>query len=102
MGTTPDLPVAPAVLPAAEAAPPGMAGGDSDVVLLCARLDVGVVMEIWATEFLREDFFDERDAPTARLLALLRFRFLMTSVFNDNGRTTPCSLRNRPQALQRG
>jgi hypothetical protein len=40
-------------------------------------------------EFLREDFLDDREAPTARVLALLRFRFLMTSVFSDSGRTTP-------------
>jgi len=31
-----------------------------------------------------------------------RFRFLMTSVFRDKGRTTPWSLRKRPQALHRG
>jgi hypothetical protein len=32
----------------------------------------------------------------------LRFRFLITSVFKLRGRTTPCSFRNSPQALQRG
>lgn len=31
-----------------------------------------------------------------------RLRFLMTSVLRERGRTTPCSLRKRPQALQRG
>ncbi len=33
---------------------------------------------------------------------LARFLFLITSVFNDNGRTTPCSLRKSPHALHRG
>jgi len=31
-----------------------------------------------------------------------RFRFLMTSVLRDNGRTTPWSLRNKPHALHNG
>lgn len=31
-----------------------------------------------------------------------RLRFLMTSVLRERGRTTPCSLRKRPQALHRG
>lgn len=35
-------------------------------------------------------------------LALVRLRFLMTSVLRLRGRTTPCSLRKRPHALQRG
>lgn len=36
------------------------------------------------------------------LLPLLRFRFLITSVFKLNGLTTPCSFRNKPHALQSG
>jgi hypothetical protein len=35
------------------------------------------------------------------LLALARFLDLMTSVFRLMGRGLPCSLRKRPQALQR-
>ena len=31
-----------------------------------------------------------------------RLRFLITSVFKLNGLTTPCNLRNRPQALHSG
>jgi hypothetical protein len=31
-----------------------------------------------------------------------RLRFLITSVFSESGRTTPCSFKNRPQALQSG
>lgn len=30
------------------------------------------------------------------------FRFLITSVFNESGRTTPCNLRNSPHALHSG
>lgn len=72
------------------------------VVPVCGRLEVvGVTVDTCCTEFLREDFF-VREAPTARVLALLRLRFLMTSVFSDRGRTTPCNLRNKPQALQSG
>lgn len=40
--------------------------------------------------------------PTAWPEPEPRFRFLMTSVFRLSGRTTPCSFRNKPQALQRG
>jgi hypothetical protein len=31
-----------------------------------------------------------------------RLRFLITSVFKERGRTTPCSLRNNPHALHSG
>jgi hypothetical protein len=52
------------------------------------------------------DFFAARvDAPpplTGKVVPEPRLRFLMTSVFSDSGLTTPCSLRNKPQALQRG
>lgn len=69
---------------------------------VCGRLElVGAIVDTFCTEFLREDFF-VREAPTARVLALLRLRFLITSVFSDKGRTTPCNLRNKPQALQSG
>lgn len=74
--------------------------GDSESAALC---DVGVVTGVCAIEFLRDDFLDERadDAPTGAL-PLPRLRFLMTSVLSDNGRTTPCSFRKRPHALQSG
>lgn len=60
--------------------------------------------EIDRVEFLREPtFFDlVLVPPTGRLAPEPRFRFLMTSVFRLNGRTTPCSFRNRPQALHSG
>ena len=68
-------------------------------------MDPGVVAagEVCAIEFFREDFFDERVEPTVETaLPLPRLRFLITSVFRDNGRTTPCSLRKSPQALHNG
>lgn len=77
MGTTPDL------------LDPATAGGDSEAVPLGAREAAALVGPACGPEFLREDFLDEREVPTARLLALLRLRFLMTSVFRDSGRTTP-------------
>src|SRR3569833_1447781 len=40
--------------------------------------------------------------PTGRLAPEPRLRFLMTSVFRLRGRTTPWSLRKRPQALHSG
>lgn len=101
MGTTPDLAIA-LVLRLAGVLLPWMAGGDSEVVVaVCGRLAVAAATDACCTEFLREDFF-EREVPTARVFALLRLRFLITSVLSDNGRTTPCSFRNKPQALQRG
>jgi hypothetical protein len=61
--------------------------GDSESAALC---DVGVVTGVCAIEFLRDDFFDDRvEAVLTGALPLPRLRFLMTSVFNDNGRTTP-------------
>jgi hypothetical protein len=63
----------------------------------------GVVTGVIAIEFLRDDFFDARvEAVPTGALPLPRLRFLMTSVLSDSGRTTPCSLRKRPHALQRG
>jgi hypothetical protein len=108
IGTTPpDLP-----LPAAELEPPAFADedppptelvdlGDSDSAPLP---DVGVVTGVWAMEFLRDDFLDARDdePPTGAEFPLPRFRFLITSVLRESGRTTPCSFRNSPQALQSG
>ena len=43
-------------------------------------------------EFLREDFLDDREVPTAKVFALLRLRFLMTSVFSESGRTDTVKL----------
>ena len=40
--------------------------------------------------------------PTGRLAPEPRLRFLITSVFRLRGRTTPCSFKNRPQALHSG
>jgi hypothetical protein len=40
--------------------------------------------------------------PTGRLAPEPRLRFLITSVFRLRGRTTPCSFKNRPQALHNG
>lgn len=81
--------------------------GDSDS--LAGLAEVGVVAEaaeeatgVWAIEFLRDDFLDEREELTGIELPLPRFRFLITSVLSESGRTTPCSLRKRPQALQSG
>lgn len=55
-----------------------------------------------AIEFLRLAIFFDREEVPVEGLPLPRLRFLITSVFKLNGRTTPCSLRNKPQALQRG
>lgn len=77
--------------------------GDSESPPL-ALPEVGVVTGVCANEFLREAFFEDLvdEAPTGTVLPLPRFRFLMTSVFSDSGRTTPCSFKNKPQALQSG
>lgn len=109
MGTTPpdltlgavndDVLALPVVRPPALAEPVDL--GDSDSAPLP---EVGVVTGVWAREFLREDFLEDRDAVplTGAELPLPRFRFLMTSVLSDNGRTTPCSFKKRPQALHSG
>ena len=52
-------------------------------------------------------FFEARveappDAPMGKDAPDPRFRFLITSVFKESGRTTPWSFRKRPQALHRG
>jgi hypothetical protein len=63
----------------------------------------GVVTGVRAIEFLRDDFFDARvEVVPTGAFPLPRLRFLMTSVLSDSGRTTPCSFRKRPHALQRG
>lgn len=107
----------------------GGAAAIGTVVLVGTELDVGVVpvlegvleigvggweradgrvgmgaedTEVWLVEFLREVFLPAlAPAPAATLLPPPRLRFLMTSVLRARGRTTPWSLRNRPQALHR-
>lgn len=78
--------------------------GDSDSAAAVCLLDGGVVTGVWTIEFLREAFLEDRvdAAPTGMAVPLPLLRFFMTSVFKERGRTTPCSFRNRPQALQRG
>lgn len=73
--------------------------GESDSL---ARLFPVAGVPACTTEFLRLTAFLERDDPTGTVLPLPRLRFLMTSVFKLNGRTTPCSLRKSPQALHSG
>lgn len=101
IGTTPadfEFEAAGARLALADAPPPDPVDlGDSDSAAF------GVVTGVMAIEFLRDDFFEARveDGPTGAL-PLPRLRFLITSVLSDSGRTTPCSFKNSPQALQRG
>lgn len=76
IGTTPSFP---------EALEPVIEGGDSEVFM---RDPIELDGACWM-EFLRDVFLDDREAPTASVFALLRFLFLMTSVFKDSGRTTP-------------
>jgi len=80
-------------------------GGDSDPATLFDCVDVGVVAELDMMEFfLVADFFAARvEAPeTGTEFPLPLFRFFITSVFSESGRTTPCSFKNSPQALHRG
>jgi hypothetical protein len=72
-------------------AEPEADGGDCELLSLAVFPDVGVDAGVWWTEFFLEDFFDDRvaEAPIGRVFPLPRFRFLMTSVLSDNGRTTP-------------
>lgn len=82
---------------------PAVDFGDSDSFGPFTEPGVVAAGEVCATEFFREDFFDERVDPTVdTAFPLPRFLFLMTSVFSERGRTTPCSLRKRPQALHNG
>ena len=106
MGTTPPglTPAEdPGVVPAMPAPTDPVDLGDSESAWL-ALAEVGVVTGVCASEFLREDFFEERVAvePVGAELPLPRLRFLITSVFRLSGLTTPCNFRNKPQALQRG
>lgn len=109
MGTTPPLPAAAPAIPGIVAAAPllptepAVDFGDSDS--FGALLEVGVVVGVWTMEFFREDFFEERVDPVPTELIVFplpRLRFLMTSVLRDSGRTTPCSFKNKPQALHSG
>lgn len=72
-------------------AEPWADGGDCELFSLVALADDGVDTGVCWTEFFLEGFFDERvvEVPTGTALPLPRFRFLMTSVFSDSGRTTP-------------
>lgn len=96
-----------------------VAGGDTLLLLLLllllTRLPVLWLLELLAAtvaidkvEFFREAmadpvaFFLDLAPPPDPLGPEPLFLFLMTSVFRLRGRTTPCSLRKRPQALHRG
>ncbi len=83
----------------------------ADTVLFVLAVEVTDKVEfflVFAAEVLAEALvlvlFFERVLvpPTGKLFPEPRFRFLMTSVFRLNGRTTPWSFRKRPHALHRG
>lgn len=93
------LPVVALVLPVVD---PVVDFGDSES---CTEVlpEVGVVAGVCATEFfLLAVFFIRLGPAVGGAFPLPRLRFLITSVFKLRGLTTPCSLRNSPQALQRG
>jgi hypothetical protein len=77
-------------------------------VLLTTELRRDVVGEVSVDDFLSEFFrADVRVGVVSAGVAAVvfpppRFRFLITSVLRDSGRTTPWSLRNNPHALHRG
>ncbi len=102
IGTTPDLTplvIPPVVVPpAGEIPPPVEPFTDGD------ESESPTNVEFNCTEFLREAAFLDRveAGPNGAEPAPPRFRFLIISVFNDNGRTTPCSFKNSPQALHSG
>jgi hypothetical protein len=107
IGTTPGLPpVVPVKLVGVVTADPECADPWTD----CGDCELwslpvfGVVAGVCCTEFFREAFFDALVAadPTGIVFPLPRFLFLMTSVFRDNGRTTPCNFKKRPHALHKG
>ena len=77
--------------------------GDSELLLLCLPEPEADVIGC-TREFFRDVFFDVRpdDVPAVLEFPVPRFRFFITSVFKESGLTTPCNLRNRPQALQSG
>lgn len=74
--------------------------GDSESLAVFTVLEFVVVA--CATEFFRLADFLDREVPTGAELPLPRLRFLMTSVLRLRGRTTPCSFKNKPQALHSG
>lgn len=99
--------------------PPPLEGLSTSLLLLVVRFVVGgVTTEAWLVtpadaidkdEFFRDAAFELfavafffRLPPTGRLAPEPLFLFLITSVFKLRGRTTPCSFRNRPQALHKG
>jgi len=131
MGTTPFPPTAPAapwkfveaVLPVA--LDPGLTSADGASLLVTPppRLvevdeELPIVPLLLAiADTASDEFFRDAEAefvPEAFFLDLVpaplpdtfgpepRLRFLMTSVFRLSGLTTPCSFKNKPQALQRG
>ena len=98
---SPELVGVVAAVPVPPVADPEADLGDSPS-LLEPLPEVGVVTTACATEFLRLAPFFERVLPTGAEVPLPRLRFLITSVLRLSGRTTPWSLRNKPQALQSG
>lgn len=78
--------------------------GEWELLSLRAFAELGVVAGVGCTEFFLEVFLDPRVEvpPIFTVVPLPRFLFLMTSVFRDNGLTTPCSFKNNPHALHKG
>lgn len=87
-------------------------GGDRPSPTLFAAVpprpfvNVGTVLVVDARGRVFDDASLGNPAPPLRAFPLgapeARFRFLITSVFSDSGRTTPCSLKNNPHALHKG
>lgn len=128
IGTTPLPPTAPPALAklAEEAAPadlalgPASADGDSPVEVRLIEVGAGLPLPeatVAKEDTARDEFRRDAEAelvPEVVFLDLVpepppgtfgpepRLRFLMTSVFRLNGRTTPWSFKNSPHALQRG
>jgi hypothetical protein len=65
-------------------------------------LVIGPLVDCAAPIFFEARVAAPPDPPTGRDAPDPRFRFLITSVLRERGRTTPWSFRKRPQALQRG
>ncbi len=80
---------------------PAVDFGDSESFVE-AFAELVVVVEACAIEFFLLAAFFDLVVLTGPLLPLPRLRFLITSVFRLSGRTTPCSFKNRPHALQSG
>jgi hypothetical protein len=78
------------------------------LLILFALTSLAALAAIDKLEFLRDAAADAffldlvLVPPTGTFAPDPRFRFLITSVFNERGRTTPCNLRNSPQALHSG